>query len=160
MSPTSALRPYPLASSALFPYVDHFGSRCFFTGTAYETGAFSIWQWIGENGSTGVNRLKISYRVQVSGENYYGQASWVTIRVFKVAVNFSVPDSWNTWIPASGWVGWYDQSWGDPSFVTQYGPWRLQNRPQWLHRYPRGLLPDRHVVGTSFNTRCQGQPDL
>ncbi len=148
-----------IASAAAAPYVSGISWRCSFNGTGSQgIGEFSIRSWIGENGSTGVNRLTIGYRVQIYGTNFYGQPSWVTVNVNKIAANLSSPDSWNTWLPASKDFAWLHVPWGNADYAVQHGPFRLQIRAQWLHRRIQG---DKLIKQDGWGTlrNCQGQPE-
>jgi hypothetical protein len=148
-----------LASAAAAPYVSGLRWSCSFNGTGSQgIGEFSIRSWIGENGSTGVNRLTLGYRVQIYGTNFYGQPSWVTVNVNKIAANLSYADSWNTWLPGNKDFAWLHVPWGNANYAVQHGPFRLQIRAQWLHRRLQGdKLIKQDGWGTPRN--CQGQPE-
>jgi hypothetical protein len=153
----------PFAWTAFTRYPFDFGSRCHFKstlGVPYEPGGFGVWSWMRENGPTGINRMKISYRVQVYGTNYYGQGAWVTMNANFLSVSNKFPDSNDSWIPAHGWYQWVNQPWGQRvDYVVENGPWRLQTNHKWIHRRD-APLPDKVVVNSGWGTRCQGQPSI
>jgi hypothetical protein len=135
-------------------------ANCTFTGGSSGYGGFNIHEWIGENGSTGVNRFTIRFRQQVYGENGFGTLGWSTLESTDWAANYKYPDSWNSWFPANRdhyWV--YAWGRGDETLVEGYMAFRMQVRVQWIHRRD-APLPDKKIIDPGWLTRCQGQPHV
>ncbi len=140
-------------------FTGSWSARCSFTGGQFGFGGFNIHEWIGENGSTGVDRMTIRFRQQVYGENGFGGHGWSTLLAVGWASNSSVPDSWNTWFPANRDHRWvYAWAGGDETLVEGYEAFRMQVRVQWIHR--RKVGPDKRVIDPGWYTRCQGQPHV
>lgn len=147
----------PLAVASLNRYTGGWSARCSYTGGMFDTGEFDVREWLGENGSTGVNRFTIRFRKQAYGESIFGGYTWSTVEAASWSANYSYPDSWNSWFPASGTHKWI-YGWGTEDLVEGYSAWRMQARVQWIHR--RSIGPDRKIVDPGWITRCQGVPHV
>lgn len=148
------------AVDAASPWVSGLRYGCAFRDVGSQgIGQFSIRSWIGENGSTGTNRMTIGYRVQIHGTNFYGQSKWVTVNGARISANTDVPDSYNSWLPANRDFTWLRIPWGNASYAVQHGPFRLQIRTQWIKRHFYG---DDVIKQYGWGTLrgCEGQPSL
>jgi hypothetical protein len=134
-------------------WVNH---SCNFSGGGDEgVGSFYVAGAMMELGSTGVNDMKVEFRVQAYGENFFGQYRWVTQKTQGWDTGeMSFPDADNVRLPGGNGLMFWRESLPNDAVGN---PERVQVEYEWKH--DRRFLPDQTKAKVDWTTLCDGTPD-